>query len=682
MLFPLGHGFPDVAGRSIETFMRVRVRNRNGSGAAAAVVLSTLGCAPHVLATQPTRVVATAGIGNAAAPGVAGGSFSVLGAPQLDNAGGLLVTCRFGGPGIAYAGNDLGLFHFDRFGIGRLLARTGVSGVPGAADVDVPGATFSATFFPRLRDDGGIAAVCFLAGSGIDGTNSTGYWTGSQEGVGLTVRSGSSMVPGVPGAQFNGFITGFPCVLSESGMAFGAQMAVGLGGVTIADYQGIWGPRIGLSGSLDLIARPGIIGGTGLFGAPPTTPTLLAPAYSTLNSRTLVLTANGRLAFGAILAPGIGVDASNDTVIVERGANGVIGYVAREGDAVPGMPGVAFKSLDVSAFVQSGGISINSAGDVAFCEIDGADVPTTGVSRLWRRRANGQLDLLASRSTAIGAGAPVGIAGTFGVLEAPAISSAGTVVFAGTVNTAAGTQVSGLWICEPGTSTPRLILRSDMADTGRSPPGLPGALFSTELPPRGTYRINARGQIIFRWKLQEGPGGITTANNDGLWAYDPALWLIGVARSGDVVQLGAGVSAPIRSIGDFLGPSGDDDGRIRDLNDLGEAAYTVQFSDIAGAMLVSQLPGVGACCVGGTCVVVANAQCIGPYTRFAGLGTTCAGSAACCAADFDQSGTINTVDIFAYFEAWFAGNLAADIDGSGLSTTDIFRFIETWFEGC
>lgn len=664
--------------------MRVQDKISGGVWAAAAFALPILGCALTTEAMPPTRVVAAAGIGNSSAPGNFGGQFSVLGAPQLDNAGGLLVTCRFGGAGIAYAGNDLGLFHFDRYGVGKLLARTGVSGVAGAADVDVPGATFSATFFPRLRDNGGIAAVCFLAGSGVDGTNSTGYWTGSHDGVGLTVRSGSSAVPGVPGAQFNGFITGFPCVLSESGMAFGAQMAVGLGGVTIADYQGIWGPRLGVNGSLDLIARPGIPGGTGQLGAPPTTPTLFAPAYSTLNSRTLVLTANGRLAFGALLAPGVGVDASNDSVIVERMANGMIGYVAREGDAIPGMPGQTFKSLDVSAFVQAGGISINSAGDVAFGEIDGADVPQSGVSRLWRRRASGQMDLLAARSTAIGPGAPIGLVGTFSALEAPAISSAGTVVFAGTVNTPTGTQVSGLWVCEAGTGTPRLILRSDVADTGRSPPGLPGALFSTELPPRGTYRINARGQIIFRWKLQEGPGGIAATGTDGLWAYDPALWLVGVARAGDVVQLAPSVSATVRSIGDFLGPSGNDDGRIRDLNDLGEAAYTVQFSDTSGALLVSQLPGTGACCRGGTCVVVANSQCLGPYTRFAGLGTTCTGPpAACCIADFDQTGTIDSVDIFAYLEAWFAGNPACDVDGaSGLSSDDVFRFLNAWFEGC
>ena len=664
--------------------MRVIATIRCGAGAAAAVVLPLLAVAPSAQAMPPTRVVAAAGIGNAAAPGVAGGLFSVLGAPQLDNAGGLLVTCRFGGPGIAYAGNDLGLFHFDRYGVGKLLARTGISGGVGAADVDVPGATFSATFFPRLRDDGGIAAVCFLAGSGVDGTNSTGYWTGSHNGVSLAFRSGSPTVPGVPGAQFNGFITGFPCVLSESGMAFGAQMAVGLGGVTIADYQGIWGPRVGSGGELELIARPGIVGGAGLAGGPPTRAGLSAPVYANLNSRTLVLTGNGRMAFGGALGAGVGVDSSNDTVVVERRADGSLGYVAREGDTVPGFAGVAFKSLDVSAFVQAGGISMNSSGDVAFCEIDGADVPTTGVSRLWRRRASGQFDQLAARSTAIGAGAPVGIVGTFGTLEAPAISSAGTVVFAGTVNTPMGTQVSGLWVCEPGSATPRLILRSDVADTGRSPPGLLGARFSTELPPRGTYRINARGQIIFRWKLQEGPGGIAATGTDGLWAYDPAIWLMGVARAGDVVEFAPGVSAPIRSIGDFLGPSGDDDGRIRDLNDLGEAAYTVQFSDTSGALLVTQLPGVGACCRGGTCAVIPSPQCIGPYTRFAGLGTSCVGLAtACCIADFDQSGTVDAPDIFAYLDAWFAGNPACDVDGAiGLSPQDVFRFLGAWFEGC
>jgi hypothetical protein len=54
-----------------------------------------------------------------------------------------------------------------------------------------------------------------------------------------------------------------------------------------------------------------------------------------------------------------------------------------------------------------------------------------------------------------------------------------------------------------------------------------------------------------------------------------------------------------------------------------------------------------------------------------------------CGADFDLSGTLTPGDIFAYLDAWFAGNLGADYDQSGaLSVQDIFAFIAAWFTGC
>ncbi len=635
---------------------------------------------PCAMGLPPARVVTAAGLGDFPVPGVQGGMFSVLGAPQIDASGGVLVTCRFGGPGVTYSANDLGLFSFDGFGAGALLQRTGVESGVGAASVDVAGALYSATFFPRLRADGTIASVSFLSGAPINSSNSTGYWTGTHTGLRLAFRSGSSDVPGVPGAQFNGFITGFPCVMSGAGMAFSGQMAVGLGGVTINDYQGIWGPSVDGSSDLRLLARPGVAIGA---GAPPAGPGLTLPTYLRTNPKSLVLSGNGRVAFGATLAPGVGVDETNDTVIVERGVDISMSYVAREGSEVPGYPGVTFKSLDLSAYVQSGGISIDGAGDVVFGEIDGANPPTEGVSRLWRRRASGQYELLAARGVAAGSGVPAGILGTFVTIQAPAMNSVGTVVFAGTVSDPTGAQVSGLWMCEPATGTPRLIVRSDVADTPRSPPGLAGAKFSVELPSRGTYQINTRGQVFFKWKLQDGPGGITTANDDGLWAYDPSAWLMGVVRLGDIVTVSPGVIAPVTAVSVFLGPGGSDDGRIRYLNDQGQCAYTVQFSPASGAILVSQLPGSGACCRGATCVEAASDECVGTGQRFAGIGTVCGSAGVCCAADFDQSGALNALDVFAYLDAWFAGSASAETDGvPGLSAADVFQFLADWFGGC
>ena len=176
---------------------------------------------------------------------------------------------------------------------------------------------------------------------------------------------------------------------------------------------------------------------------------------------------------------------------------------------------------------------------------------------------------------------------------------------------------------------------------------------------------------------------MTSVNDSGIWAYDPAIGLMGVAQTGDLVSVSPGVSAAIRNFGMFLGPSGDDDGRIRDLNDAGQVAYTAQFSDTTGVMLVSQLPGTGACCRGATCVQTTTAQCVGANARFSGIGLVCGPTTVCCSADFNQSGRVDAQDIFDYLTAWFAGDPDAETNGTpGLSPQDIFVFLTNWFTGC
>ncbi len=54
-----------------------------------------------------------------------------------------------------------------------------------------------------------------------------------------------------------------------------------------------------------------------------------------------------------------------------------------------------------------------------------------------------------------------------------------------------------------------------------------------------------------------------------------------------------------------------------------------------------------------------------------------------CPADFDQNGTAEVPDIFAYLSAWFAQDSSADIDGTpGIGVPDIFAFLAIWFAGC
>ncbi len=53
-----------------------------------------------------------------------------------------------------------------------------------------------------------------------------------------------------------------------------------------------------------------------------------------------------------------------------------------------------------------------------------------------------------------------------------------------------------------------------------------------------------------------------------------------------------------------------------------------------------------------------------------------------CVADFDGDGTLAIGDVFAYLNAFFAGDPSADVDGGGMTTADVFAFLNLWFEGC
>jgi hypothetical protein len=54
-----------------------------------------------------------------------------------------------------------------------------------------------------------------------------------------------------------------------------------------------------------------------------------------------------------------------------------------------------------------------------------------------------------------------------------------------------------------------------------------------------------------------------------------------------------------------------------------------------------------------------------------------------CAADFDHSGGLTQLDIFAFISAWFAGDPRADFNhANGLETQDIFAYLNAWFVGC
>jgi uncharacterized membrane protein len=106
----------------------------------------------------------------------------------------------------------------------------------------------------------------------------------------------------------------------------------------------------------------------------------------------------------------------------------------------------------------------------------------------------------------------------------------------------------------------------------------------------------------------------------------------------------------------------------------GSSAYVAPAGSPSVTLAVRPCPGqVGAPQSFGVRCVVSN-QC--------GAAITTPVYYTVCPVDFDCSGSLTVQDIFAYLNAWFAGDPRADFNGGGLSVPDIFDFLNAWFAGC
>ena len=57
--------------------------------------------------------------------------------------------------------------------------------------------------------------------------------------------------------------------------------------------------------------------------------------------------------------------------------------------------------------------------------------------------------------------------------------------------------------------------------------------------------------------------------------------------------------------------------------------------------------------------------------------------AAPCIGDFNGDGTVNTLDVLAFLNAWAVGDPSADINGDGyINTLDVLAFLNAWAAGC
>jgi hypothetical protein len=482
----------------------------------------------------------------------------------------------------------------------HILALTGAQATDEAA-----GATFTNFGTPSLNNLGTAAFLATVTGPGVATGQETGIWSGNTTAIARTVRAGTP-VPGDPSAYFSGFNN--PTLDGANQTATVVQLTFTAGTPT-PEVVAASGPP----GAFAPLYRRGDAA-PGLGG-----PTFNASAI------TFVHNVSGQSAFIASVS-GAGVSLANDLVIYAQDAAGDLRLVAREGNAASGTgAGVVFGTLSDFA--------MNRAGQVAFqSSLSGTGVGTTNNRGIWSE-GGGSLHLVA-RLGSQAPGAPAGANFTSVLATGLQTNDLGHVAFIGfSQHIGGGSDDQGVWSDRTGVLAPVVF-------DGQAAPGIGGGvtigamreailngvdkaayIASVEGPgvtSNNTYGVwseanggprlvarqgnvapgvtdgaafkffealamNRQGQAAFYGTLMG--TGVTTTNDNGLWAEDANGALRLLVREGGLIQIGPSDTRTVSGLS-FIGNSAGQDGRRSAFNDRGELAALARFTDGSGAILL------------------------------------------------------------------------------------------------
>ena len=507
------------------------------------------------------------------APGTpAGYTFGVWDYPVLDSSGRVAfsATLRFGSIGSTMGG---GIWS-EGPGALTLVARHGER-PPGTAT----GVVFDSLyefFSPVLIRSGRTTFFARLGtalGGSVNNENNSGIWSEGVGALALVAREGSQ-APGTPvGAMFDEFepsIFGYNNLVSNDlgQTAFLGRLKTTGGGVTNSNNSGIWS---GGAGSLALVAREGSQApGTPTGALFEDFPNDANPVFSNP-----VLNNVGQTAFVAALRFGTGgVNGANASGIWSEGS-GTLALVAREGSQAPGAPsGASFRSF-------TGSVALNDAGQTAFLAAlrdNAGGVTDDNNWGIWSE-GSGTLALVA-REGSQAPGAPQGA--NFNSLGSPLLSGSGRTAFYGSLKTTGGGVTAdndtGIW--SEGSGALALVARE-----GSQAPGTP---VGTNFSAFGGMALNGSGRVAFYGHLQTTGGGVTAANDNGIWAEDSRGVLRLVAREGNAIEIAPGDFRTLSLIR-FAGTSGGQDGRGVTFNDDFTLAFYAYFTDGSGGVFTATL---------------------------------------------------------------------------------------------
>ncbi|HMO86080.1 MAG TPA: hypothetical protein PKC18_14290 [Lacipirellulaceae bacterium] len=330
-------------------------------------------------------------------------------------------------------------------------------------------------------------------------------------------------------------------------MAFWATLHTGMGGVTSADNEGIWGER---SDALELVARKGA-------PAPGIASGAVFENFNIGHRPARLVNAANQVAFAATLRgnPLAASSRTNDGIWSE--GSGSLQLVARKRTQAPGAPlGARFFAFDHLTFNDDGRVAFNA--DVEPNSEDGLPFNFRGI---WSDRS-GTLEMVAS-SLNQAPGAPLGA--HFSSFGPVSMNRSNQIAFAANAGVAPLTGYSGIWSEVHGSLAP-------VAMTGEA---APGTAMGTRFVRFNSPRMTSSGKVAFDATI-EGEGE-TMANNGGIWSdRDGALAL--VARLGSE----APGASPGTRLGSFVLNAFNDSGRVAFISTLQHGSGDVSTSDDTG----------------------------------------------------------------------------------------------------
>ncbi|MEQ8210678.1 MAG: hypothetical protein RH917_12680 [Lacipirellulaceae bacterium] len=508
-------------------------------------------------AAFPSRIVArTRGFNEFSVPQVLGGGrFVDIETFSFNGQGDLL----FAGPGST----------FGRGGIWRVEPTGPVVQTFSLDETTSPGLRLD-----RINESSvsvGSGGTAFLANS----DNVFGPWIDPTDGAPQLIASasrdeptiGPRLGPGVvfqtvdPQTQFPSNEAFLGLVINDSNIAAFRGQLRGTN-INFRNDRGIW---LWDEGQLRVIARGGTAGAQG--------PQLAdGSLFGNFNSR-LHIDNQGRVGFSANADSTVGVwqfDGAMNVPIVVSGTDGPLG---------PGLgAGVEIANASLFGMTNDGVMAIAGQLD---------DASRTG----YIIRADGQSKEVIAMAGTNGPMGPGFGNETWRFVGTPAIASNGQMSFSGQLSQSG----SALWKLTPSGVEPF----ATQTLSGPLGPGLgDGVAFSVFV---GDHTINSSGQTAFMARL--GGVGIDSTNNFGLWAHHEGRNVL-IARKGDLVDTDPTEAELFKTVADIhtfgffgslqrsgsLQASGGEGGAVRWLNDAGELAYLLEFTDGSVGLFVAKIP--------------------------------------------------------------------------------------------